>query len=215
MGKQIIDIQHWERREHYAFFGGMADPYFALTVKADFTDCHARAKADGSSFFLYSLHAILRALNAVPAFRCRIEEGQVVQYDAIGASPTIARDDGTFGFAYLDWHEDLAMFVTAAQAEIRRVKEGTGLCINDNENRSDIIYFTSLPWVDFTSVRHAGGHKPGDSIPQVAVGKLHDEGSRKVMSLSIEANHGLVDGRHVGLFLEALATPSHPVIPEQ
>ena len=204
--KKLVDISGWERKEHYAFFGNMPDPFFGLTAKADFTDCYRRAKASGRSFFLCSLHRILDALNSIPEFRSRIEDGRVVQYDYIGASPTIAREDGTFGFAYFDWYEDLDEFESAAKAEISRVKNGTGLCINENEGRSDIIYFTSVPWVDFSAIKHAGGHRRGDSIPEVAVGRLHEEDGKMMMSVSIEANHGLVDGRHIGMFLESLSS---------
>lgn len=204
--KKLIDMSGWERKEHYAFFGNMPDPFFGLTAKADFTACYRKAKNEGGSFFLYSLHWILNVLNSIPEFRNRIEDGRVVQYDYIGASPTIAREDGTFGFAYFDWYEDLDEFVEAAKAEIVRVKNGTGLCINENEGRSDIIYFTSIPWVDFTDIKHAGGHKRGDSIPEVAVGRLHEDGGKMMMSISIEANHGLVDGRHIGMFYESLSS---------
>lgn len=202
--KSVIDISNWNRKEHYAFFGNMPDPFFGLTVKVDFTDCYRMAKADGKSFFLYSLHHILKALNSIPEFRYRIENGQVVQYDCIGASPTIAREDGSFGFAYFDWFEDLNEFMDAATAEIARVKSGSGLSINENEGRNDIIYFTSIPWVDFSDIKHAGGHRTGDSIPEVAVGKLHEENGRMVMSVSVEVNHGLADGRHIGMFVDSL-----------
>lgn len=200
----IIDQEHWDRKEHYAFFGGMPDPFFGLTARIDFTDCYREAKADGGSFFLYSLHRILTALNAVPELRCRIEDGQVVRYDAVGASPTIAREDGSFGFAYFDYDPDRGKFIAAAQAEIARVREGAGLSTNENELRTDIIYFTAIPWVDFLDIKHAGGHRPGDSIPQVAVGKLVDAGGRKEMTVAIEVNHGLADGRHLGAFFSAL-----------
>lgn len=60
--------------------------------------------------------------------------------------------------------------------------------------------------VDFSDIKHAGGHRTGDSIPEVAVGKLHEENGRMVMSVSIEVNHGLADGRHIGLFVDALPT---------
>lgn len=202
--KKPVEISGWERKDHFAFFGNMPDPFFGLTAKADFTDCYRKAKDDGRSFFLYSLHRILNALNSIPEFRYRIEDGRVVQYDHIGASPTISREDGTFGFAYFDWYEDLDEFVEAAIEEISRVKNGTGLCINENEGRNDIIYFTSVPWVDFTDIKHPGGHKRGDSIPVVAVGRLHEEDGKMMMSVSVEANHGLVDGRHIGMFLELL-----------
>ena len=81
--KRVIDIPTWDRKEHYAFFGNMPDPFFGLTTKVDFTDCYRRAKADGKSFFLYSLHSILKVLNSIPEFRSRIEDGNVVQYDIL------------------------------------------------------------------------------------------------------------------------------------
>ena len=204
--KRIIDIDGWNRKDYYAFFGNMPDPFFGLTVKVDFSNCYRKAKAEGKSFFLYSLHGILKALNSIPEFRYRIENGHVVQYDYVGASPTIAREDGSFGFAYFDWYDDLNQFVEAATAEIERVKNASGLSINENEGRNDIIYFTSVPWVDFTSIKHAGGHQPGDSIPEIAVGKLHEENGRMMMSVSVEVNHGLADGRHIGLFVDVLAS---------
>lgn len=203
--KRTIDIDGWNRKDYYAFFGNMPDPFFGLTVKVDFSNCYRKAKAEGKSFFLYSLHGILKALNSIPEFRYRIEDRHVVQYDYVGASPTIAREDGSFGFAYFDWYANLDQFVEAATAEIERVKNASGLSINENEGRNDIIYFTSVPWVDFTSIKHAGGHRPGDSIPEIAVGKLHEENGRMMMSVSVEVNHGLADGRHIGLFVDALA----------
>ena len=92
--KIIVDVQNWPRREHYHYFGELDDPYFGITAKADFTSCYRQAKLDGESFFLYSLHKILRAVNAVEEFRYRIEDGRIVLYDLIGASPTIGREDG-------------------------------------------------------------------------------------------------------------------------
>ena len=74
--KRVVDISRWERKEHYEFFGNMPDPFFGLTVKVDFTDCYRKAKDDGKSFFLYSLHGILKTLNSIPEFRYRIEGGE-------------------------------------------------------------------------------------------------------------------------------------------
>ena len=58
----------------------------------------------------------------------------MVQYDYIGASPAIVREDGSFGFAYFDWCKDLDRFVDAATVEIARVKRCSGLSINENES---------------------------------------------------------------------------------
>ncbi len=75
--KIIVDIQNWPRREHYHYFGELDDPYFGITAKADFTSCYRQAKQDGESFFLYSLHKILQAVNAVEEIP-RISTGKLV-----------------------------------------------------------------------------------------------------------------------------------------
>ena len=95
--KHIVDMHAWPRQEHYRYFGELDDPYFGITAKADFTSCYMQSKQDGASFFLYSLHKILRAANAIDEFRYRVEDGNIVLYDLIGASPTIGREDGSFG----------------------------------------------------------------------------------------------------------------------
>lgn len=124
--KTIIDLNNWSRKEHYGFFGSMDDPFFGLTAKADFSKSYNEATRDGASFFLYSLHGILKALNSVEELRLRIDDGKVVLYDAIGASPTIAREDGSFGFGYFEYHEDRQAFVEDALRETERVKSGRG-----------------------------------------------------------------------------------------
>ena len=94
--KYKIDTTTWKRREHYEFFNGMDDPFWGTVVPVDFTECYLEAKKRRTSFFLCSLHRILTAVNRIEAFRYRIENGEVVCYDRIHASPTIGREDGSF-----------------------------------------------------------------------------------------------------------------------
>ena len=70
--KHPIDLEHWNRKEHFLFFGSMDDPFFGLTTQIDVTSIYKEAKADHASFFLYSLHKIMTAVNEVEEFRYRI-----------------------------------------------------------------------------------------------------------------------------------------------
>ena len=58
--KYKIDTTTWKRREHYEFFNGMDDPFWGTVVPVDFTECYLEAKKSRTSFFLCSLHRILR-----------------------------------------------------------------------------------------------------------------------------------------------------------
>ena len=33
--KHPIDLEHWNRKEHFLFFGSMDDPFFGLTTQID------------------------------------------------------------------------------------------------------------------------------------------------------------------------------------
>lgn len=100
--KQFIDLEHWNRREHFKFFSTFDDPFFGITTLVDFTGIYKRSKEEKKSFFLYSVHYLLKCVNDTEAFRLRIEDEQVVKYDLIHLSPTIGREDGTFGFGFLN-----------------------------------------------------------------------------------------------------------------
>ena len=201
--KQLIDLASWNRREHFTFFSAFEEPFFGLVATVDCTRALAEAKRLGVPFFLYYLHAALQAVNQVEALRYRIEDGQVYCYDRIHASATIGRPDHTFGFSFIEQHDELAAFVPGATAEIAAVQASEGLRLNETTGRPDVIHFSALPWVRFTGLSHARSFSYPDSCPKISVGQAYAEGAATLMPVSVNAHHGLADGYHVGLFLAA------------
>ena len=91
--KHPIDLEHWNRKEHFLFFGSMDDPFFGLTTQIDVTSIYKEAKADHASFFLYSLHKIMTAVNEVKEFRYRIIDNIPVCFDRIHVGTTIGKTE--------------------------------------------------------------------------------------------------------------------------
>ena len=201
--KHLIDLPGWNRREHFAFFSAFEEPFFGLVATVDCTRALAEAKRLDVPFFLYYLHAALRAVNQVEAFRYRIEDGQVYCYDRIHASATIGRADHTFGFSFIEHHDELADFLPSANAEIAAVQASQGLRLGPTTSRADVIHFSALPWVRFTGLSHARSFTYPDSCPKISVGQAYKEGGATLMPVSINVHHGLADGYHAGLFLAA------------
>lgn len=198
--KQQIDIETWARKDHFKFFNTFDEPFFGVTVNVDCTVAYTKAKEQAVSFFLYYLHKALAAANAVEAFRYRIDGDNVYLYDTVHASPTINRPDGTFGFSYVDYHPDFTAFIAEAQKEIDRVQNSTGLVpAISGEN---VIHFSAIPWVDFTSLSHARSFSFRDSMPKISFGKITEKDGVKTMPVSIHVHHGLMDGYHVGQFVD-------------
>lgn len=198
--KTEIDINSWNRKEHFEFFSAFDEPFFGITTPVNCTIAMKRAKEIEIPFFVYYLHKTLEAINKVENFRLRIENKEVYLYNEIDASATIMREDKTFGFSFMKFHEDINEFNKMAQKEIERIQSITG--IFTREYPENIIHFSAVPWINFTSLTHSRNFKIEDSCPKISFGKVVEENGQKIMSLAVLAHHGLVDGYHMGLFVE-------------
>ncbi|WP_044213102.1 chloramphenicol acetyltransferase [Flammeovirga sp. OC4] len=198
--KKIVNIENWNRKEHYHFFSKFSEPFHGITVKVDCTKAYDQAKERGVSFFLYYLYRSIKVANQIVNFRYRILEGKVYEYDSIRPSCTIGRADGTFGFSYIDYDKEEELFYEKAKVKIDEVKNSTSLFSGDAGD--DVIHFSAIPWINFTSLSHARSFEMADSVPKISFGQLTEEGGMKSMSVSIHVHHALVDAYHVGQFIE-------------
>ncbi len=202
--KTLLDLENWNRKEHFLFFKQMNEPFFGVTVEIDCTKAYETAKSLNTSFFIYYLHKTLIAVNAIESFRYRISENQVYINDRIDGSATISRKDGTFGFSLIEYDPDYNVFEQTALIEIERIQNTTGLFTRtfDHDN---VIHFSALPWINFTSLSHARNYDFPDSCPKISFGKMMiAENNKRTMPMSVHVHHGLMDGLHVGEFVACL-----------
>jgi len=198
--KEKIDIDTWLRKDHFNFFNNFDEPFFGVTVEVDCTETYKEAKAAGVSFFLLYLHKSLAAANQIENFRYRIINGEVWKYTKINAAATINRPNGSFGFGYFDYLEKFKDFNAKANLEIEKVKNTTGLI--PSSSGENVIHYSALPWLNFTSMSHARNYVYKDSCTKISFGKVRDQSGRKIMPVSIHANHALMDGFHVAQFVD-------------
>ncbi len=200
--KTKIDLKTWERREYFNYFGSCDDPYFGIVANVDCTIAYQTCKKHGYSFFVYYMFESIKALNRIENFRYRLIDGEVWLFDRVHASTTVGRSDNTFGFALFEYTENFEAFQKQAQEEIAEVQKSQGLRANDGAKMLDVIHCTTIPWISFTSVKHEKNISRNESIPKIAFGKFFEHGGKKLMPVSVNANHGLVDGYHVGKYFE-------------
>ncbi|MEL6483768.1 MAG: chloramphenicol acetyltransferase [Bacteroidota bacterium] len=198
--KTELDLKNWNRYEHFKFFSAFDEPFYGITVRLDCTKTYQLAKQNKESFFLSYLHKSLVAVNSIANFRYRIEDGKVFEYQRIDASPTINRPDGTFGFSYLKYDADFKTFRDLTLPVIQEVRESKGLV--PGTAGQNVIHYSSLPWLDFTSLSHARHFSFGDSCPKISFGQMKETNGRFEFPVSIHAHHALVDGIHIGQFVE-------------
>lgn len=199
---KIIDVENWNRKEHFEFFSRMASPYFGFTTEVDCTKAFQKAKDEGHSFFASYLHKSMVAVNSVYELRLRILDGNVVEFDDIHAGTTIGRADGTFGFAFIHYSKDFDVFNAELQSEIEGVQNTTGIRMNNGELGKDLIRHSTIPWNSFSALLHPTPLDKTESVPKITFGKFSIRDGKKFLPVSIEAHHGLADGIHIARYLE-------------
>lgn len=198
--KQIIDINNWKRKEHYRFFKDFGEPFWSITAHVDCSKAYKYAKDHNLSFFLYYMYQSLAAVNAIEEFRYRIEDGEVVCYDKIHCSTTALNAVDMFAFAFISYADTFEDFYTYGQKEIARIKSINSMNIDENCGRSDVIHYSTIPWISFTALTNERNYAASDSVPKLTFGKYFKEGNKMLLPLSVNAHHGLMDGFHVGQY---------------
>ena len=193
-----LDIEKWPRRAAYEFFKDYEDPFFNFTANVDVSSAYAFCKQNSLAFSLTALYYSLVAANEIREFRIRLVDGRLVEFDQIHATQTILNEDETFSFAYFEMKDDVFEFYRSGKLALEKYK---ALKTFDVETgRFDLIYYSVIPWVSFTSFKHSSRLDKNQTIPRIVFGKLFDDGNRKLIPLSVEANHRIMDGFHVGKF---------------
>jgi chloramphenicol O-acetyltransferase type A len=196
---EILDIETWNRKLHYQHFSAMKDPFFGVTIPFDVSKAYEHSKGKKMSFFGKYLHDCMKAINNVDALKLRIEDKKVVKYNVIHASTTIMKADKTYGFSFVKFNKDINVFFKNFEMEKERIQGSKSLY--PPINSLDCIHCSALPWFSFT------GHKEPvsgllDSVPKLSFSKTERINKSLKMNVSINANHALVDGYDIGLFVE-------------
>ena len=200
--KTLLDLENWNRKEHFLFFKQMEEPFFGLTVEIDCTKAYATAKQLKTSFFTFYLHKTIVAVNAIESFRYRIINDAIYIFDTIDVSATIMREDNTFGFSLIEYSPDYEVFAKNTSEEIQRIQNTSGLFTREFPN-NNLIHFSAVPWINFSSLSHARSFTFPDSCPKISFGKMMiGNDGKRTMSMSIHVHHGLMDGYHLGQFVD-------------
>lgn len=216
---RTLDLDRWPRRAAFEFYRGFDKPYFSVCTRIDVAALKpALAQAgltrvQGVSGVTLACHYLsLHLANRIEPFRYRLQQGGVRVLGAVHGSTTVLRADESFGFAYLRHAERCADFVGPAVLALQAARAG-GDGFAPRVDDAALLHFTTLPWLHFTSFSHARNWGREDSIPKLAFGRIDAEGDRRWMPLSVEVHHALMDGLHVGRFVQGFEAAMRDPLP--
>ena len=200
---QEIDIEKWDRKEHFNFFLNSDLPFYNTNFNIDITGLRECTKEMGVSFNTALIYVTMKAVSKVKNFRYRYENGKVIEYEELRPSFThIKQGESLFRFITLDFNDDLKEFDRMVKSAV----ESSNTYFDGEELKSgtNFVFISSLPWIPFTGIDHTVSFDKYDTIPRITWGKYFQSGTQLLLPYNIQVNHIFVDGLHVGLFYENL-----------
>jgi len=158
-------------------------------------------KAHSLVFSLAMTLLVTKAANQVPEFRHRFAGEGIAEYDYLRPSYTMLSPAKVVAFIFGEHLDNFSTCYEANMAIRREVLAGRKQEF-DMTNTGHIIV-SVVPWHSFTALtmpfsrRHA-------SVPIFSIGKFYRQGAATMIPLAIQSNHALIDGYHIGQFLDCL-----------
>lgn len=201
-----IDLQSWNRKDIFSFFENMSNPFYVVSFRQNVTKLYDFVKKNNLSFYYSLVYLCTRAVNEINAFHYVIKNGEIYRIDRRDPSFTDLRSGSeNFYIVTLSAKNSIFEFNKAAKA---RSMNQTKFIDQDSETDT-LIYFSCLPWIDITAITNErdllADDAKDDSVPRISWGKYIEKDGRKELGISIELNHRLVDGVHIGMFAEKLS----------
>jgi chloramphenicol O-acetyltransferase type A len=197
-----FDIENWNRKTTFEFFKDYEDPFFNLTANLDVTELYDFCKKQNLAFSLANLFYSLQTANEIKEFRLRLLNDKVVEFEKIHATQTILNEDESFSFCYFESKDSISEFNEAGKISVEKYRRLKSFDVESD--RIDLVYYSVIPWVSFTSFKHASRFDNKQTVPRIVFGKMFEDGGRKKIPHSVEVHHALMDGFHVGRYFNLL-----------
>ena len=186
-------------------FINMLSSRYTMSARVNVEKLWKYCKQSDKSFFIMSLGCLMNGANKVPAFKRRIIEGRVIEFDYLeGTCPIMDENNSVYKemrvktpqcFKDLStWHDyvrDLSKSILSGEDEGFTLE----MHLRDSEN---IANFSCIPWVDFDTLTTCIVES-NQIQPLITWGKVNSDFE---MSVAISVNHIFVNGRELGHFYE-------------
>jgi chloramphenicol O-acetyltransferase type A len=198
-----INIDTWERKEHFNFFLRGDLPFYNVNFHVDITGLRDYVKAYGLSLNNTLIFLVTKTLNRIDNFRYRLVDGKVIKYERINPSFACIRgNEELFRMITVEFIDDLVAFDRKVKEEIKNSNSYFDFRLLNG--RTDFVFISTLPWIPFTGIDHTLSLRKEDAIPRISWGKYFEQDGKVLLPFNIQVNHIFVDGLHVGKFYQLL-----------
>lgn len=201
----IIDLEKWERKEHFYTYSTSLCCSYSITENIDITEILKSIKGNGKKVFPVMLHIISKALNSIQNFKMDYNEENILgYYDFISPMYTVFHEENnTFSFIWTQYDEVFESFYNAYLEDIRLYSDVMRLMAKENTPKAAYT-ISCLPWSGFTSFSYNIYDSAKFLRPVVTFGKYSEVNNRIYLPFAIQIHHAVADGYHTSLLINSI-----------
>ena len=202
MGFHLIDMETWERREHYRYYRDRIKARYNLGAEIDITGLLPQVKAEGLRFYPVFVYLVMRAVNEQKELRMSMDrEGRLGYWDFCHPSYTIFhQDDHTFSDIWTEWSDDFRTFYGRAVKDMETYRDVKGIKAK-KDTPPNFCPVSCVRWLSYSSYGSDTYAESSMLFPVILFGRYYEENGRIKIPLNIAVNHAVADGYHTCLFL--------------
>ncbi len=198
-----IDMQNWERKEHYQYYINLVKAKYTITMEMDVTKLVAAIQQKHLKFYPSFLYAIIHTINQHQEFRMGYnEQGQLGYWEICHPSYTIFhKDDKTFSDIWSEYHASFAVFYQNVIQDMEQYKNIKGIKTKARTGQN-YCPISCVPWISFTNISYDTFTENKMLLPIISFGKYHCHNDKITLPFSIFVNHAVADGYHTSKLLQ-------------
>lgn len=198
-----IDMEHWERKQHYEYYINFVKAKYTITMEIDITKLITEIKSKNLKFYPTFLYAIIYNINQIKEFRMGYNEnGQLGYWDICHPSYTIFHnDDKTFSDIWSEYNSSFQTFYNNVIQDMEQYKNVKGIKTKPRTGQN-YCPISCVPWLSFTNISYDTFTENKMLLPIICFGKYHSHHNKTTLPLSIFVNHAVADGYHTSKLIQ-------------
>ncbi len=207
----VIDINSWERREHFEHYLSSVPCTYSMTVRLDITNL----RKQDLRLYPTMLYLLTKTVNQFDQFRMAFNSsGQLVLYSRMEPCYTVFhKDTETFSNLWTLYSDDYTVFLRRYEEDLQTFGNEKAFLAKPGVPENSFTV-SALPWTTFESF-HLNTTDFRYLIPIFTIGKYFQQGDRIYLPLAVQVHHSVCDGFHVCRFVNKLQSEIDAIQPNQ
>ena len=200
-----IDVDNWERKEHFEYYRTKIRCGYSCTVQLDVTKFLNQVKEKGFRFYPAFVYCVSKIVNSMKEFRMAVDkDGLPGYFDTSNPNMTIFHEDKhTFSDMWTEYYPEFDKFYENTVNNMEKYKDTKGIKVR-NDQPDNFFCISCVPWLSYTAYNTSVPGGEPNLFPIITFGKYTNVNGRYEMPFTINISHAAADGYHTSRFINDL-----------